>query len=332
MKTIAKSRLNELLKALDKEYNILVPFKEESVSKFVPWQEGVDPYFEENTLLPPKDILFPQTEKMYGFKVKDKSVEIEELTQEKGQQIIFGLRSCDAYSIDCLDKVFLTKGYEDGFYRQKRENTLLWALACTKPQDSCFCESIGIDPREAVCADVQIYDLGEEWGFTARSAAGEELLQKLEGLFTDKDAEPLPVQGFSITVDMEGVPEKLANMFDHPLWEEVSRKCLGCAACTYLCPTCHCFDIAGSVKGGQGYKFRCWDSCMFSEYTRMAGGHNPRPSKKERVRNRFLHKLYYFVERYGQLLCTGCGRCLAKCPVNMDITAIIRKIKEAQQQ
>lgn len=330
MKTILKLRLAELLQAMARDFRILAPVKSEAVNRFTPWQEGLTVNLEENTVLPPKDIFFPQTEKMYKFKVKGSSVNIEEFAEDEQKQVIFGIRSCDMQSIDCLDKVFLTKGYEDLFYKTKREKTLLVALACNRPQDTCFCESMGLNPLAAPGAHVQAYDLGDALGLVANTPEGEELLAKHDRLFTGQNAVPPKVEGFNLKAGVAGIPEKLAQMFEHPIWDEVSQTCLGCGVCAYLCPTCHCFDISGNVKGGEGYKFRCWDCCMFSEYTRMAGGHNPRPSKKERVRNRFMHKLCYFQERYGQLLCTGCGRCIAKCPVGMDITAIIEKIKEAE--
>jgi len=330
MLAIDKKRLNELLRNMSRDFRVYAPYLENGTGKFAPYREDRELYLEMNTLLPPKDIFFPQTEKMYRFRTAGSALEIEEIEDKKEKQVIFGIRSCDAFSIDCLDKVFLSRGYEDAFYKNKRENTLLVGLACTAAGDTCFCRSMGLNPQEAVGVDLQVLDLGEEWGFEARTAAGEGLLARYRDLLRETDAAPIPTQEFKLKVDVEGVPEKLSRMFDHPMWEEISRKCLGCALCTYLCPTCHCFDVSGKVKGEEGYRFRCWDSCMFSEYTRMAGGHNPRPTKKERVRNRFMHKLCYFVERYGQLLCTGCGRCLAKCPVNMDITAVIRKIKEAE--
>jgi ferredoxin len=143
--------------------------------------------------------------------------------------------------------------------------------------------------------------------------------------------EELEVPGcgsFKIKFNGEGVPEKLKTMFESEIWDEIARKCVNCGACTYLCPTCHCFDINQEVRGEDGVKYRCWDSCMFGDYTQMAGGHNPRPGKKERVRNRFMHKLCFFPERYNMLLCTGCGRCLENCPVQMDITSVIKRVQE----
>ena len=131
----------------------------------------------------------------------------------------------------------------------------------------------------------------------------------------------------TLQVDSTNIKEKLDALGDSPeLWDALSIKCLNCGTCTYLCPTCYCFDISQENKYKEGLRFRCWDSCMFSEYTEMAGGHNPRPNKKDRVRNRFMHKLNYFEDRYGKMLCVGCGRCVEKCPVNLDITVLIDKI------
>jgi len=232
-------------------------------------------------------------------------------------------------SVQCLDEVFLTKGFVDPFYKEKRERSIFIALSCKKAMETCFCNSMGIDPLKGDGADIQGYDLGDKIGFEAVSEKGKEVLAKISQLLTEENV-PLPTPPeFTLSADVTGVPEKLKDMFDHPIWDDVSRKCLNCSACAYICPTCHCFDIANEVRGEDGVKIRCWDCCMFDEYTVMAGGHQPRPGKKERVRNRFMHKLRYFPERYGMLLCTGCGRCIAKCPVNLDITSVIKKIKEA---
>lgn len=327
MKTITKARIPELLERLTSNYKVLVPANIEGVSRFTTYQKGLDLALEENVTMPPKDIFFPQTEKMYKFKSDKKSLEIEEIQAQEDLQIIFGLRSCDLKSIECLDQVFLTKGFIDRFYHDKRERTLLIALSCIKPMEACFCTSVGIDPQQGVGADIQAYDLGEKLGFMGITEKGQALLAKVADLFTEEEATIPSVEQFNLTVDIQGVPEKLKDMFDHPIWDDISRKCLNCSACSYVCPTCHCFDIASEVRGEDGVKIRCWDSCMFGEYTVMAGGHQPRPGKKERVRNRFLHKLRYFPERYNMLLCTGCGRCIVKCPVNLDITDVIKKIK-----
>ncbi|MFZ7103535.1 MAG: 4Fe-4S dicluster domain-containing protein [Peptococcaceae bacterium] len=329
MKTIAKVNLPQVLELLAQDYQVLVPAKFEGVTRFAPYRQDTELALEENVLLPPKDIFFPQTEKMYKYKAKDQALEIEEIPASESVQLLFGVRSCDMKSIDCLDQVFLTKGYVDPFYKDKRDRSIFIALSCVQPMETCFCTSMGIDPQKGLGADIQAYDLGDKLGFAGITEQGREVLAKMAGLLTEEEVTVPPTAEFTLTADVEGVPEKLRNMFDHPIWDDISRKCLNCSACAYICPTCHCFDIANEVRGEDGVKIRCWDCCMFDEYTVMAGGHQPRPGKKERVRNRFLHKLRYFPERYQMLLCTGCGRCVAKCPVNMDITRVIKQIKEA---
>ena len=126
---------------------------------------------------------------------------------------------------------------------------------------------------------------------------------------------------------IEDITEKLRGMFEHPLWEDIHQRCLGCGVCTYLCPTCYCFDIQDIPSGhGQGTRIRSWDSCMFSSFTLQASGHNPRSSLKQRLRQRIMHKFNYFVENYGVLGCVGCGRCIKNCPAGIDIREIIQHI------
>lgn len=286
-----------------------------------------------NTTLPPKDILFPCTEKMYNYKL-GKSIEIKEVV-DNTNQVIFGIRPCDARSIYLMDKVFFEKGYIDSFYKRKRENTLLFAYGCDTVCRTCFCDSMGLDPNNAPNADVMMNDAGDALALTAYTEAGKAALEKLGGLLVTDESAEAAAMGSKTECELkvnatEDLPEKLGKMFEHPIWDEVTRACLGCATCTYVCPTCYCFDIDSDNHGAEGTKYRCWDSCMFSDYSRMAGGHNPRPTKKERVRNRYMHKLSFFHDRYGEMLCVGCGRCVEKCPAHMDITTFIDKVGEVE--
>lgn len=322
-------KLNQALEALAGRGTVLVPSQADGVKKFVPYRAGVKADFDMvNTVLPPKDVLFPQTEKMYRFQTGETTA-VEEVV-EAGQVILFGARPCDAASIECMDLVFLTKGFVDSFYKRKRENMTIVAMACAKAAQTCFCESMGVDPGAAPGADVLLTPAKGGWNVTAQTDKGKALADALNKVLEDGEAEALPKAACALKTDMEGVPEKLAGMFEHPVWDELFRPCLGCGTCTYVCPTCYCFEIGAETQGKQGTSFRCWDSCMFSEYTRMAGGHNPRPSKKERVRNRYLHKLTYFQDRYGRSLCVGCGRCVEKCPVGMDITRVIDRVSKEE--
>ena len=157
---LLKSKLNEVLDLMAKDANVLVPMTVKGVTKFAPWgTEGELAFDIVNTLLPPKDALFPQTEKMYQYRLRLQEVEDFAETKTSSKQVIFGIRSCDMKSIDCMDDVFLTKTYVDSFYQAKREDLITVAIGCTKVAQACFCDSMGLDPMHAPSADVQLHDI-----------------------------------------------------------------------------------------------------------------------------------------------------------------------------
>lgn len=331
MKALKKEKVNELLQLLATEGQLLTPQLVDGKTKFAVWNKEARVSLEKNTMLSPKEILFHQTEIMYNYKADNLNAAINEVAAAAEKQIVFGIRPCDVKSIRLMDLVFLTKGYEDEFYKNKRDKITLISIGCGKPEPTCFCTSMGVDPQYEEGADLALIDLGDEYGFEAKTDKGKDLLTKVQKLLQESNKEPVVATGFQLEIEgVNELPAKLQGMFEHSVWDEICLKCIGCGACTYLCPTCHCFDIQTKKIGKDGYSYRCWDSCMFNDYALMAGGHDPRPTKKERVRQRFLHKLRYFHERYDELMCVGCGRCIAKCPVNLDITKVIGLLKEAE--
>ena len=321
-----KKNLMPLLESLAGDREVFVPAQVDGVAKFALFGEGVEPAFDlVNTTMPPKDLLFPQTQKMYHFDVDGNgNYRIHEYDESR-EQVVFGIRPCDMRSIVCLDEVFLTKGFVDEFYANAREKLTCVCIGCAAAAETCFCESMGVDPQLAPNADVMLQDCGDVYNVMAQTPKGEAEVARWSGFVEEGEAEPVACE-LTLAVNMEGVVDKLEGMYDHPIWENLSIKCLNCGTCTYVCPTCHCFDISQDMRRKDGIRFRCWDSCMFSEYTMMAGGHNPRPEKLERVRNRFMHKLNFFERRYGMSLCVGCGRCVEKCPVALDITRLIDEV------
>ena len=331
---LKRENLKQALTLLSKEASVLIPAKTEGVSRFVPFTPDTDLEGFEliNTVLPPKDYLFSQAEKLYSFKADGQKATVQEILEAK-PQLVFGIRPCDVGSIACMDQVFLTKDFVDSVYAAKREKLCIIAIGCSKADNTCFCSSMGINPQAAPGADILLNPAADGWNLTVQSEKGKVLAETLKDVLCTGEAsasQGLPAAECSLKFDMEGVAEKLNGMFEHPMWDEVCRTCLGCGTCTFVCPTCYCFELETLTTGNEGFTQRTWDSCMFSEYTRMAGGHNPRPGKKERVRNRFMHKLSYFKERYGQNLCVGCGRCFVKCPMSVDIIRIAETAKEAQ--
>ena len=274
-------------------------------------------------LIPPKELLFPRSESLYSMDPETGATTEPEIA---GSTLIFGVRPCDIRGIENLDAAFLEKGYVDSNYAKRRENTTIIALACiVAPYETCFCESMGGSPATAGSADIVLTETKKGDGYIAES-----LTEKGEAVIALwKDINEIKGEASEIEHNILSIkkPADLAKnlmaAFEDPKWTTLSEACLGCGTCSYVCPTCYCFDIDRENSATEITEYRCWDCCMFSDYSRMAGGHNPRPTKKERLRNRYLHKLAYFDERYGKTLCVGCGRCISKCPASLDITEVI---------
>ena len=326
---IKKDKLASLLEAMAQDQLVYVPAEENGVTKFVAYGDGVDVRLDVRTTQhPPKELLFPATEKMFRWKRHEGELTIEAVEAASEPFVIFGARPCDVDAIERLDQVFLTKGFVDEYYQAKRNAATIVSLACASCAPTCFCASMGGAPDEAPQADVLLHEGDDCYGVVAQTSKGEALVGDWAALLDEGEIEPKKVE-LTLGVNMEGVADKLQGMFEHPIWREVSDSCLTCGTCTFVCPTCYCFDISQDRRADEGNRFRCWDSCMFSDYTLMAGGHNPRATKQSRVRQRFMHKLCYFEDRYGESLCVGCGRCIVDCPAAVDISLIIDKIGEA---
>ena len=323
---LKKDNVRTLLDSLADGRDVFVPAIVNGVAEFARYREGIEPELDlVNTTMPPKDLLFPQTQKMYRFSVDANGNYTIGEYDESRKQLVFGIRPCDMRSIACLDEVFLTKGFVDEFYAGMRDKLTTVAIGCTRAEETCFCESMGVSPTAAPNADIMLLDGGDAYLVTAQTERGQAELARWSAFTEEGEAEPRSCEVY-LKVEMDGVKDKLDALYDDALWDNLAVKCLNCGTCTYVCPTCHCFDISQENRMKDGVRFRCWDSCMFSEYTAMAGFHNPRPEKKERVRNRFMHKLCFFEQRYGMSLCVGCGRCVEKCPVALDITRLIDEI------
>lgn len=331
MQVLPAKKIEEALNILARDMEVFAPIWRGSMSGFFKWtnDEEDDLVFEVlNTYLSPKNVVIPQTEKMYAFKTSGQDAEVTKVELEISDKLIFGIRSCDIKGLEALDLVFLTRGYVDEFYRVRREKTTVIARTCYEPGKACFCDSMGVD-RINPAADVITHELtGGDLVWEAKTEKGARVTEKIAHLMEEREVTLPTKKEQAKKVAYEGLAEKLKGMFEDPVWDKLAERCINCGVCTNVCPTCYCFDIQVKVWGDEGYRFRCWDSCMYREYTLMAGGHNPRPDKKERFRNRFLHKLEFFNERYGTPLCTGCGRCVVLCPNMVNIVEVIKALQE----
>jgi ferredoxin len=254
---------------------------------------------------------------------------------DEREKIIFGVRPCDATAISVMDKVFLGGKFADSYYKARREKVAVFTMACDGPADSnCFCPSTGGSPAGTEGSDVMLYDVGDAFFVNGITDKGKKVLEAISANLEKPSSEQEKrkdeivrkaetAEGFTKKISPESI-SKLDSSFDSKYWDDVSRRCLSCGACTYYCPTCHCFDI-NDEKGGK--RVRTWDSCQFSNFTMHTSSHNPRTAKAQRLRNRYYHKFKYSKDNTGRYLCVGCGRCIALCPAGLDITKVISEVK-----
>ncbi len=334
-KKINKKDIGKLLNKWSQEFTVFVPSKESGVATMSKW-DGKDTSFLDwyrNMVVPPKANLLPTMEKMFSFQKDKEGYHLELPVSDEQKQLIFGIRPCDAKAIAILDMTF-KDAYEDPYYLTKRRNALLVGLGCTNPCDSCFCTSLGVSPGESTDVDLMLTDIGDEFLVEEITQAGKELMATASGVeeatqadeARAKEVKEASYNKVTRKIDTEGIKEKLLPAFENQdYWEKVAAKCISCGICTFLCPTCYCFDINDELVKKQGARFRNWDSCAFPVYTKMPM-ENPREGKWQRVRQKVCHKYEFYPMNFGVIACTGCGRCIRLCPVNWDITQTLDSV------
>ena len=335
MRKISLDKLDLLFAKIAEANKLYLPVDTENGAKFDDWAEGKKLSDALNTVRSAKDFFFPQTENIVDFKMEGKTIEIIDTRSECEDFVVFGVRACDVKSFDILDRVFLSEPV-DTYYKNRREHGTIISMACTRPAETCFCSTFGIDASSPE-GDIVCHKTADALYLDAKTEKGEALLASLADITEDTDTAAVDAQKELIKERMAKLPladlkpdafgdGKTSKFFDAPEWKELSETCLGCGTCTFVCPTCQCYDIRDFDTGNGIQRFRCWDSCMYSDFTKMAHG-NPRVSQLERFRQRFMHKLVYYPENNeGLFSCVGCGRCLAKCPISMNIVKVMKKI------
>ncbi len=335
---IAKDKLPAIIGKLMNEHRVFGPVFEGQYHEFVELKaaDEIDLAYQ-NTRLSPKGLFHPHSERMCQFSLAKDDPEagiVKEAPKDYSPRIILGIRPCDAKAFRLDDANFDTPTIKDPWWTRRRATTTLVGLGCNQPCRSCFCTSVGSGPFDPSGLDALLTDVGDGFLLQAFTDKGKDLARSVP------DGEPVsPAAGekaaalkqsaeaqLGIQFDPKAIAEKdMLELFNGSFWDEVQFSCINCGTCTFLCPTCWCFDIQDEVFEAQGDRIRIWDSCMFPLFTLHGSGHNPRNVKLQRVRQRFMHKLKYYQDKYQDgVACVGCGRCVKFCPVNIDIREVAR--------
>jgi sulfhydrogenase subunit beta (sulfur reductase) len=329
MKFLPREALTDWIEHLMDSATLIAPKRVDGILLYQPLASSREAVLDHaRPKMSAKEFVFPPAERILSIEKRDGEVTLYDPTP--AGRVIFGLRPCDAHGIAVLDTIFLEHEPIDSTYAQRRASTALVGIACPQMWEDCFCNSVGGGPDDPTHLDILLTEVGDGFIVNIVTDKGEELVSDLELQEYTGDTPRPELNQFEQVFEAKDWPER----FDDHYWDLLAERCLECRVCAYLCPACRCFDLRDQlVEQGIGYsqhdRLRCWDSCTRPNYRVVAGGHNPRTAKGERLRNRFFCKFYYMPETYGISGCVGCGRCIEACPVNIDILEVLHDVSLA---
>ena len=342
MLSIAKDKIDSLFELIGSKQPLYLPVDNNSgKADFAKWQKGTKLSEKLKTTRSAKDFFFPKTEHLVSYEMSGKEVKVVDPRKDVEDFVIFGVRACDARGFTAIDNVYLNMNPVDSYYKNRREHGTVIVLACNEPAKTCFCSTFGIDASLAKPAgDVSCWLADGKYYFETNTDKGKAFVENAKSALEDADTSAVEACRKDIAEKVEKLPfahldlskfqgKDMLKIFNSKIWDKVSEPCVGCGTCTYVCPTCMCFDVRDFATSNGVRQIRCWDSCMYNDFTQMAA-ENPRHTQKERSRQRFMHKLmYYPMAHDGMFSCVGCGRCVENCPVNMNIVKVIKAINES---
>lgn len=287
---------------------------------------------------PLKSFFTSPLEKVVDYFTPEKNV-----TEITAKTIIFGLKNCDLYGHKIQDYVFLEGVEVDTLYRLRRENTIFVASDCTDFKQVCHCLAWEVLPHPSEGFDLNISPLSEGFLVEVGSKKGEELIQlfpkyflpaketqilarqqKREALIERLKRHLLPQN----LISKDQAQDSVKSGYALDTWKNFMLTCVECGGCNLICDTCHCFLLADKKVKHTHEKVRVWDSCLYANYAKVAGGANPLKTRAMRLRNRFMKKFDFFVDNFGAPACCGCGRCIEVCPGKIDIREVLKDLRD----
>lgn len=290
-----------------------------------------------------KKFFFPSAVRLMQINRTDKGMTVESEKDEAGRFALIGVRACELNAIAIQDKVFLEGPYVDPIYKNRRENAFIVAVNCGQAGKTCFCVSMNSGPKAKAGFDLALTEIMNEGRHRFLVEVGTErggtLISRIDCRQAPeeetKEAERIvenTARQMGRTMDTNGIKDLLYKNLEHPRWDQVAERCLSCANCTMVCPTCFCSTVEDvtDLKGDHAERWRKWDSCFTVDFSYAAGGPT-RPSVKSRYRQWMTHKLATWIDQFGSSGCVGCGRCITWCPVGIDITEEVSAIREKKE-
>ncbi len=282
-----------------------------------------------------KQFLFPPRIELFSLQKNGKNWENTTGLPEIPSYAFIGVRACELAAIQIQDNIFMRSDFTDPIYRARRQRVFIVSVNCTHPAGTCFCTSMGTGPRVKEMFDLNLTELDDVFVLTIGSEIARRMMMGIP--FEDASGYVITNVEHKLTqaeqqmrrrLDTSDLPELILEHLDHPYWNEIGKRCLSCANCTQVCPTCFCWDTTDemSLDGKSTKRTRVWDSCFNPGYSHQAGG-NTRPTIYSRYRQWLSHKLGTWKQQFGTLGCVGCGRCITWCPAEIDITEEISALR-----
>jgi ferredoxin len=290
-----------------------------------------------------KKYLFPPVQKLFSITRNGKELSFANAERPAKKLAFIGVRACELSAIAIQDKIFSGGPFVDNGYKQQRENVFLLAVNCTEPGGTCFCASMETGPRAKDGFDLSLTEMvgptANEYVVTVGSPLGADVLATVS--IADADANLLAAEEEALaasalkmgrSMSTNGIKDLLYRHYEDKNWDEVANRCLSCANCTMVCPTCFCSTVEDvtDLSGEHAERWRKWDSCFNADFSYIHGG-VVRPSIRSRYRQWMVHKLGTWHDQFGSSGCVGCGRCITWCPVGIDITQEVAALRANDQ-